>query len=63
MTEEFQVGIIGYGGFGQYLHRAWEGQSQVMVAAVADPDQARRSAASESALLKAYSEVFDKLWH
>ncbi len=45
MTKEFQVGIIGYGGFGQYLHRAWEGHPQVTLAAVADPDHARQPAA------------------
>ncbi|MEE9463945.1 MAG: Gfo/Idh/MocA family oxidoreductase [Candidatus Neomarinimicrobiota bacterium] len=42
MPRKFQVGIIGYGGFGQYLHQAWGGHPGVVVAAVADADPARR---------------------
>ncbi len=42
MPRKFQVGIIGYGGFGQYLHQAWEGHTEVVVAATADADPARQ---------------------
>lgn len=42
MALEFQIGIIGYGGFGQYLHQAWAGHPGVQVAAVADAGNARR---------------------
>jgi predicted dehydrogenase len=34
----YNVGIIGYGGFGEYLHRAWNGLDGVRVLAVADQD-------------------------
>lgn len=34
---ERKVGIIGYGGFGAFLERAWSGLQDVNVAAVADP--------------------------
>ena len=35
------VGIIGYGGFGKYLHNAWKQLDQVHVMAVADQDVAK----------------------
>ncbi len=36
-----QIGIIGYGGFGQFLHRAWAPLEQVQVVAAADTDPGR----------------------
>jgi len=36
-----RIGIIGYGGFGQFLHRAWATMDRVQVAAVADMDPGR----------------------
>lgn len=35
------VGIIGYGGFGQFLRQAWDGLEDVQVRAVADQDSKR----------------------
>ena len=36
MRTEYKIGIIGYGGFGQFLHHAWQSHEQVDVIAVAD---------------------------
>ncbi len=36
-----RIGIIGYGGFGQFLHHVWGALDRVQVAAVADTDPAR----------------------
>ena len=36
-----RIGIIGYGGFGQFLHRAWDPLKQVVVTAAADTDPGR----------------------
>jgi predicted dehydrogenase len=35
------VGIIGYGGFGRFLHHAWDGQEDAKVLAAADKDPTR----------------------
>jgi len=37
-----KIGIIGYGGFGAFLHHAWEDMEEATVTAVADQNQARR---------------------
>ncbi|MFC1548209.1 Gfo/Idh/MocA family protein [Candidatus Neomarinimicrobiota bacterium] len=37
----YNVGIIGYGGFGMFLHRAWNGLDGVQVLAAADQDPKR----------------------
>ena len=37
-----RIGIIGYGGFGAFLHHAWEDMEEVTVVAVADHNPARR---------------------
>ncbi len=36
-----RIGIIGYGGFGQFLHRAWEPLKQMVMTAAADTDPGR----------------------
>ncbi|UCH62866.1 MAG: Gfo/Idh/MocA family oxidoreductase [Fidelibacterota bacterium] len=36
-----RIGIIGYGGFGQFLHRSWESLKQAVIAAAADTDPGR----------------------
>jgi predicted dehydrogenase len=36
MRKKYKIGIIGYGGFGQFLHHAWQSHEQVDVVAVAD---------------------------
>lgn len=36
-----KVGIIGYGGFGQFLHRAWDSLDRVQVVAAADENPAQ----------------------
>lgn len=36
-----RIGIVGYGGFGQFLHQAWETLSSASVEAVADTDPTR----------------------
>jgi predicted dehydrogenase len=36
MRTKYKIGIIGYGGFGQFLHHAWQSHGQVDVIAVAD---------------------------
>lgn len=38
----YRVGIIGYGGFGQFLHHAWAGMSEVTITAVADQNPVNR---------------------
>ena len=35
------IGLIGYGGFGRFLHRAWSGIDDVQVVAVSDADPTR----------------------
>jgi predicted dehydrogenase len=37
MNRTFQIGIIGFGGFGKFLHHHWSHLENVHVAAVADP--------------------------
>lgn len=37
------IGIVGYGGFGRFLHAAWERRETVSVQAVADADPARHT--------------------
>lgn len=39
--DRFRIGIIGYGGFGQFLHRSWDGLDGVQVVAVADELEAQ----------------------
>ena len=36
MRKKYKIGIIGYGGFGQFLHSSWQSQAQLDVIAVAD---------------------------
>ena len=36
MRKKYKIGIIGYGGFGQFLHSSWQSQAQLDVTAVAD---------------------------
>ncbi|MBK8703529.1 MAG: Gfo/Idh/MocA family oxidoreductase [Saprospiraceae bacterium] len=37
MAKTYQIGIIGFGGFGKFLHHHWSKLDQVHIAAVADP--------------------------
>ncbi|MCE5315179.1 MAG: Gfo/Idh/MocA family oxidoreductase [Armatimonadota bacterium] len=41
MSESKGIGIIGYGGFGEFLHKAWDEMDEAHVAAVCDVDPAR----------------------
>jgi len=36
MMRKYKIGIIGYGGFGQFLHNAWKSHNQLDVIAIAD---------------------------
>ena len=38
----YQIGIIGYGGFGQFLHHAWQSMPEVKVSAVSDQNPANQ---------------------
>lgn len=42
--QPLSVGLVGYGGFGAFLHHAWNGTGGVAVRAVADADPSRRPA-------------------
>ncbi|MBT8400402.1 MAG: Gfo/Idh/MocA family oxidoreductase, partial [Rhodothermia bacterium] len=39
--KRYRIGLIGYGGFGRFLHSAWSDIPSVEVAAVADTDPTR----------------------
>ncbi len=43
------IGIIGYGGFGQFLHQCWAGMEEVEVRAVADADSELGTAVATNA--------------
>ena len=36
------IGIVGYGGFGEFIHKAWDQMEEARVVAVCDADPARR---------------------
>ena len=38
MTDPLRIGLVGYGGFGRFLHRTWEADGQARVVAVASLD-------------------------
>ena len=39
----YNVGIVGYGGFGKFLHNSWKGHNKIRISAVADKNPACRA--------------------
>lgn len=59
MLKSLGIGIIGYGGFGQFLHRSWSEMEGIHVRAVADANFETRSVVAEAAFYDDWHDLLE----
>lgn len=58
--KNFKVGIIGYGGFGKFLHHSWKELEHVIISAIADENSQQTKELNPSICYSRWQDLLDK---